>query len=181
MRLAALIGIAAACALFIAAPAVAQPYQPDLAEQRAAMDRLAPLVGAWQGQANVRGPHATLVHQTERVERDLDGLLLVIHGTGYATAEHTGAPIFQAIAVISYDDRRDIYEFRTYNNGFATTATGAFLDNGDFRWSIDTGGPVQMRFTIDFDESSWREAGEMSRDNGQSWAPTVDLTLTRAP
>ena len=67
---------------------------PDLAAQRAAMERLAPLVGDWQGQANVLFPVQRTVFQSERVERDMHGLLLVIHGTGHATAERTGDPIF---------------------------------------------------------------------------------------
>lgn len=163
-----------------APPQQAAAYRgPDIAAQRAAIDRLSALVGNWQGQANVTAPHAMIVHQTERVERDLDGLVLVIHGTGYANAEHSGAPVFQALGVISYDDRRGIYEARTYANGFTTTAEAQFLDDGSFRWSINAGGPVRIRYTITFDQNSWNEIGEMSRDSGETWSRTIEMNLSR--
>ena len=152
---------------------------PDIAEQRAAMERLSPLVGRWQGEADVVVPHALTVHQTERVETDLTGLVLVIHGQGFANAEHTGDAIFNAMAVVSYNDRNDIYEFRSYTaTGYATTATGAFQSDGSFRWSIvPEGSPVHVRFTIVFDATTWREIGEISYDRGATWSRTITLDL----
>jgi hypothetical protein len=121
------------------------------------------------------------VHQTEQVERGLSGLVLIINGTGHATAERTGDPVFRAFAVISYNTRSDQYEVRAYTHeGHATTATGVFLDDGSFRWSFAPGGPVQVRFTITFDQTTWRELGEISMDNGATWTRTVDLNLQRA-
>ena len=101
--------------LTLAGPALAQTppaappgaYRgPDVAAQRTAMQRLAPLVGRWQGEADVQWPAAMRVHHTERVEADLDGLLLHVRGTGHANAERTGAPVFQAAAIISFNERR---------------------------------------------------------------------------
>jgi hypothetical protein len=145
------------------------------------MARLAPLIGRWAGPANVTSPHPMTVHQTERVEADLDGLLLVVHGTGYANADHSGAPVFQAFAVISYDDRRGLYEFRSYSRGFATTATGVFLPDGAFRWTIDAGGPVRMRNTATFDQNTWRETSEMSNDGGATWRHMLEMNLRPTP
>lgn len=171
----------AALALLAAPPAQAQGYQPpNTAEQREAMARLAPLIGAWSGEANVRSPHAMLVHQTERVEAAVDGLLLITRGAGYDNAQHTGAPVFEALAVISYNDARDLYEFRTYAMGHAATATGQFLEDGAFRWSLAPGGPVRIQYTIRFDANAWSETGEISTDNGQTWTRTIDMRLTRA-
>jgi hypothetical protein len=152
---------------------------PNLDEQRAAIERLAPLVGRWQGEANLSSPHAAVVHQSERVERDLGGLVLVIHGTGHATAARTGEPVFQALGVISYDDRSDGYEIRSYANGYATTATGAFEQDGAFVWSINPGGPVRIRYTIRIDGDVWSETGEMSRDGGETWTQTISMSLNR--
>lgn len=177
--LAALAACATATAQPTATPPTASVYRgPDIAAQRAAMDRLAGLLGEWRGEANVFAPQAMLVHQTERVERDLDGLLILVHGAGYATPERTGAAIFQAVAVISFDDRARRYEFRTYSGGHATTATGEFLTDGSFRWSFSSG-PYLTRFTIAFNEASWTEIGEMSRDGGATWTRLVELNLTR--
>jgi hypothetical protein len=120
------------------------------------------------------------VHQTEEVEHGLDGLVLIINGTGHATAERTGDPVFRAMAVISYNTSSNQYEVRAYTHeGHATTATAAFLEDGSFRWGFAPGGPVQVRFTITFDRNTWREVGEMSRDNGATWTRTVDLNLRR--
>lgn len=189
--LVALLGIVLAACASPAASQVQTPVQaqapsaptayrgPDLQAQRTAMARLAPLIGRWAGEANVTAPHPMIVHQTERVESDLDGLVLVIHGTGYANADHSGQPIFQAMAVASFDDRRGLYEFRSYTRGFATTATGEFLPDGSFQWSINPGGPVRMRYTIVFDQNTWRETGEMSNDGGTTWRPTIEMNLRR--
>lgn len=153
---------------------------PDLAAQRAAMARLGPLLGRWSGTADIAGPQAVVVHQTEVIETQLDGLLLVIRGAGFATPEHTGAPLFQAFAVISYDERRAVYDVRAYNNGHVSTAVGEFLADGAFRWTFSPGGPVQMRFTISFTQNEWRELGEISMDEGATWRQTIDMNLRRA-
>ena len=89
--------LAALAVLLIPAAAQAQTYRaPDIAAQRAAMERLAPLLGHWQGEAQLRQPQAMTVHQTEQVELALDGIAMLVRGTGHATAERSGAPVFQA-------------------------------------------------------------------------------------
>ena len=174
-----------ALALFLLAPvsAFAQGYQPpDITAQRAAMERLAPIIGSWEGEANVTMAQAMVVHQTERVETALAGLLLLIRGAGYATSDHSGEPVFQAYAVISFNERSGVYEVRSYTHeGHVTTATGEFLEDGRFRWGFAPGGPVRMRFTMTLDADSWSELGEMSYDNGATWRPTVEMSLVRAP
>jgi hypothetical protein len=182
MRLASLAAaIVAAIMLANPTPAAAQHQRgPDLAEQQAAMARIAGMVGDWQGEANVTFPVTRTVHQSEHIESAMNGLLLVIRGTGYATAERSGAPIFNAFGVISYDDARDLYEFRVYNDGRAATATARFLDDGRLQWTMDFS-PVIIRYTIALDGDSWRETGEMSRDGGATWTPTIDMALRRVP
>lgn len=162
------------------AAATAAAYRgPDLAVQRAAIARLEPMIGRWRGEGRVHSPRPMTVWQTERVEYDLDGLVLVIHGTGYADDTETGDPVFRAMAVISHDDRRGIYEVRSYNDGRTVTAEGRFLDDGRFEWSMSPPG-VMIRYRIDLSQGRWRETGEMSRDGGATWTPTVSLDLVRA-
>ena len=185
--------IAAAAALLSTACASAQPtpapaapapaaqparYGPDLAAQHAAMDRLADMVGDWAGIANVMSPVQRQVFQTEHIERDMDGLLLVIHGNGYDNAAHSGAPVFKAFGVISYDDRRQIYEFRVYNDGNAATATAQFLDDGRMQWLMNFG-QVQIRYTITRSPTHWNEVGEMTRDGGTTWTRTIVMDLDK--
>lgn len=181
MRLLIAAGLAA-FALLQAAPAEAQGYRaPDLAAQRAAIERLAPLVGVWQGVAEVASPNRATVHQTERVERAHDGLLILFNGAGYRTAARTGDPVFRAFGVLSYNDVHRVYELRSYALGHAVTARGEFLPDGAFRWSFAPGGPVQVRYTIWVNGTAWRETGEMSYDNGQTWTQTLEMNLTRVP
>lgn len=157
---------------------VAQYRGPDLAAQRAAMTRLAGMVGDWTGTAAVSFPEPLTVYQREHIESDLDGLLLVIHGKGYATDAREGAPIFSAFGVISYDDQRQIYEFRVYNDGRAATAEARFLDDGRLQWTMNFA-PVIIRYTITLTDNHWNEVGEMSPDSGATWMPMVELNLDR--
>lgn len=167
--------------LFLLAPtpAAAQSHGPDLAAQRAAMERIAGMAGDWQGEAAVTFPATRTVYQREHIEHDMNGLLLVIHGNGYATPDRTGTAIFNAFGVISYDDARQIYEFRVYNDGRAATAEAHFLDDGRLQWTMNFS-PVIVRYTITLGANTWNEVGEMSRDNGATWAHTIEMNLTRA-
>lgn len=173
---------AALAILLLPTAAFAQGHRPpDIAAQRAAMERLAPLVGRWQGEARLQQPQAMTVYQTEEVELALDGVALLVRGTGHGDAERSGAPVYQALAVLSYDDARRIYEFRTYARGYVSTAIGELLEDGSFRWSINPGGPVRIRYTITITGDRWREIGEMSYDNGTTWQQTIDMNLRRLP
>lgn len=180
MLLKALIG--AAAALWICAAATAQPGQPDTAAQRAAIERLVWMEGRWEGRAQVSRPGAPplTVHQTERVTRGLDGLLLLVEGRGFATAAHQEPAIFAAYAVMSYDSARSLYEFRTYTDGRATTAQAQFNADGALVWSIEPGGPVRIRYTINNPSPDrWTEHGEMSRDSGATWTRFIEMDLRR--
>lgn len=186
MIAAALTALAVACA-----PASAQPAQdeapqaaahrrhgPDIEAQRAAMERIAGMVGEWRGVANVMFPTPMTVYQEERIEQHMNGLLLVIHGSGYASEDRSGAPVFNAFGVISYDDARQLYEFRVYNDGRAATAEARVLDDGRLQWVMDFS-PTIIRYTITLEGDTWREVGEMSRDGGATWTQTIDMNLAR--
>jgi hypothetical protein len=174
--------LAALALLLVPTQVMAQGYQPpDLAAQRAAMDRLAPLVGHWQGDGDVRFPTTANVHHNEVVEREVDDLVVTLRGTAYASAERTGEPVFRAIGFITYNDTLRRYEVRSFAMGHAVTATGEFLPSGEFRWGFAPGGPVQIRYTIRFDATMWSETGEMSYDNGATWQQTISMSLRRVP
>lgn len=175
----------AAAALAFSPAALAQTDRPsahhrgpDVAAQRAAMERISGMAGDWQGVANVTFPTAITVHQSEHIESEMNGLLLVIRGRGFAGADRSGAPIFNAFGVISYDDARQVYEFRVYNDGRAATAEARFLDDGRLQWVMNFA-PVIIRYTIELENDTWREVGEMSRDNGATWTQTIEMNLTR--
>lgn len=180
MRIAILAAALIAAAFVLpAATAQAQTHQgPDLVVQQAAMDRIAGMVGDWEGEVDVAFPAPRTVYQREHIERDMDGLLLLIHGHGYGDASRSGTPTFRAVGLISYDDARQIYEFRVYNDGRAATATARFLDDGRLQWTMDFS-PVIVRYTITLGADTWNEVGEMSRDSGVTWARTMEMNLRR--
>jgi len=84
--------------------------------KREAMKRLDFLVGKWSGGALViRGPgEAIELRQSEEVQYKLDDLVLLVEGAG-RNAE--GQIVFQALAIIAYDDTTSTYRFRAYNDG----------------------------------------------------------------
>lgn len=172
--------LAALALLLIPAPAFAQ-RQPDLAAQRAAMERLAPLAGHWRGTVISTVPVAMTAHHDERVVAEIDGLVVTLRGTAYSTDAYSGTPVFQAIGFITYDDARQRYEVHSYAMGHAGTSYGEMLPTGEFRWGFAPGGPVQIRYTIRFDATTWYETGEISYDNGAAWQPMVTLDLRRVP
>jgi hypothetical protein len=67
------------------------------------MKKLEFLVAKWSGNASViRGTGESLkLIQTEEVQFKLDGLVMVIEGTG---RNSSGEIVFRAFATISYDD-----------------------------------------------------------------------------
>lgn len=93
------------------------PRAPDVERQRAAMKKLDFLVGKWSGDARVqRGPDEALeLTQTEDAQYKLDGLILLIEGTGRNKSD--GKVAFRALATVSYDDRAGAYRMRAYNDG----------------------------------------------------------------
>lgn len=92
-----------AVALLAAASAQAQHVSPEIAEQKAAISALDFLDGHWVGPAKAHTPGGP-VHlvQTERVGSFLGGTIKLIEGRGY---DASGATVFNAMAVISYDPK----------------------------------------------------------------------------
>ncbi len=172
MALAPLCGVAGA-----AEPAPPSAYrQPDIAAQRAAIAKLDFLRGEWEGEGSMLSPNGRFeFRQTESVRTNLDGAILLIDGRGYArAAPAAAAPVFSAFAVISYDEAKGAYAFRSYANGHYGDFTARFLDDGAFEWSAP---PMRYVVRID-DKGRWIEIGERRGENGE-WTPFFNMTLTR--
>ena len=104
--------------------------QPDLEAQRAAMAKLAFLVGKWEGEARIyRGPgEPTTLIMTEDASYRLDGLILLIEGIGRSKADDKTA--LQAIGLISYDDVSAAYYLRAFNDGRFLETPVKLLEGG---------------------------------------------------
>ena len=151
--------------------------QPDAAAQREAMKKLSFLVGKWSGDATVmRGPGNTVkVRQTEEVQYKLDGLVLLIEGTG--RDPQSGEVKFNALATVSYDDATRTYQFRSYNDGRYLDSEMKVPQNG-FEWGYKAG-PADVRFTMKLNEKGeWVETGEVTL-NGNPPRRNFEMTVRR--
>lgn len=156
---------------------VAQPRQPDTGAQKAAMKKLEFLVGEWEGDSRVwRGPgEALAIRQSERIQMKLDGLVLLVEGTG--RDPKSGQVSFQAMATIAYDDAAQVYRFRSFNDGRYLETELTVSERG-FAWGFDVG-PAKVRYAMALNEKGeWTESGEVTVGASPP-RKTVEMTLRR--
>ena len=124
------------------------------------MKKLAFLVGTWTGDATTMRPDQTIkVKQTEEVSYKLDGLVLLIEGTG--RNPDSGDVMFRALATVAYDDIAGVYHFRAYNEGGYLDAELKVPENG-FEWGYKTG-PAQIGFVMKLNaKGDWVETGDVT-------------------
>jgi hypothetical protein len=146
------------------APTMAQPPRaPDTEAQRAALKRLDFLVGKWSGEARVlRGPGDPLeLAQTEEAQYKLDGLILIIEGIGKTKAE--GKVALQALGIVSYDDGKETYSMRAFNDGrYLETELKLSEDGKEITWGF-TLGEIKTRSALRINEKGeWTELTEIA-------------------
>jgi hypothetical protein len=149
---------------------------PDKSAQIEAMKKLSFMIGKWEGEATVRrGPgEPTKIRQSEDVQYRLDGLIILIEGTGRDPV--TGAKVFNAIATISFDDAAKKYRIRAYNDGRYIDTEMEVTDNG-YAWGIDAGA-ARVRYTMKLnDKGEWNEVGDVTM--GERTFRTVDMTVRK--
>ncbi len=122
------------------------------------MKKLEFLVGRWSGNATiVRGAGEALkIVQSEEVQYKLDGLVMLIEGTG---RDADGKPVFRALATVAYDDVTSTYRFRAYNEGRFLDTELTVKPNG-FVWGY-AGGPLKVTNTMAVNgKGEWIETTE---------------------
>ena len=150
--------------------------QANVAAQREAMRKLEFLVGNWSGDALVaRGPGQPIkLLQSEKVQFKVNGLVLLIEGSGRDSA---GQTTFAALATISYDDASSTYRFRAYNEGRYLDTELHVVPRG-FAWGY-TAGPVKVSNTMRLDEQGeWTETTETTFGSSPP-RRSVTMTLRR--
>lgn len=160
----------------LAAVAAFAQARPDKAAQIEAMKKLDFLVGKWEGEATVRmGPGEPLkLKQSEHVEYRLDGLVLLVEGTG--RNPDSGAKMFNALAAISFDDNSKTYRIRAYNDGRYIDAPLEVTEKG-FQWAIQAG-PAKVEYTMKLNEKGeWHEVGDATV--GERTFRTVEFTVRK--
>jgi len=146
--------------LLLASPALAQgPPGADalIAQQRAAMSKLAFMDGVWRGPAWTILPtgEKRTVTQTERIGPFLGGAVKVIEGRGY---DAKNAVAFNALGIVSYDAMKKAHTFRSYALGMAGDFAFTPNDSG-YVWMIPAG-PMTIRYTAVVRGGKLREIGE---------------------
>lgn len=138
--------------------AAQQPPSNSADAQREAMRKLSFLAGRWSGPVTiVRGPGEPLhLTQTENVEYQLDGLVLLVEGK---SASADGRVLFSALATIAYDDASHTYRFRAYNDGHYLDTELSVPADG-FSWSF-MAGPAHIVNTMHLtSKGDWDEVTE---------------------
>ena len=151
------------CWFAIACTVFAQPQRPNVKAQGEAMKKLVFLVGTWTGDAATVRPNQKIkVKQTEAVSYKLDGLVLLIEGTG--RNPERGEVMFRALATVSYDDAAGVYHFRAYNDGSYLDTELKVPDRG-FEWGYKAG-PAQIAFAMKLNGTGdWVETGDATVGN----------------
>jgi hypothetical protein len=155
---------------------------PDPAAAAAAMEKLAFLIGRWEGEGATRfGPgEPTRSQVVEVAQSKIGGHAVLLEGLGTVAGPDGGAPrvVHQALGVLSYDLYAREYRMRAITAERGTV--DADIEVGDRRlvWSFATP-QGRVRFTMTLDEQGrWYEIGEYSRD-GASWRSFFEMTLRR--
>jgi hypothetical protein len=145
-------------------------------ERAAAMNKLSFLHGAWRGTASgtARDGSTFQVVQTERVGPMLDGDVIVIEGRGYPPDGSVG---FNALAIVSWDQRTGEYQFRSYAQGHAGTFAMKLTGTG-FVWEVPAGPDAVMRYTATVEGSSWSEVGDYIAPGAEP-RRMLEMNLTR--
>jgi hypothetical protein len=153
---------------------------PDLNAQRAAMQKLAFLIGKWSGEARIlRGPNQWLdVHQTEEAQFKLNGLLLVIEGVGRSKSD--GQAVLQAFGLISFDDESATYRMRAFNDGRFLESEVKLLDEPNaITWGFSLG-PYKTKSVLRINErGDWTEFAELTVGSDPP-KKLIELTVRRS-
>jgi hypothetical protein len=166
--------------LSLMGPAAAQPPSDPAPQVLTAMEKLAWMKGEWEGEgwrATREGRETFNVR--ESVGEELDGLVIVVHGRGWAAGEN-GEEIegHKAFGVLSYDAFAQTYRFDAFvKQGYQTRTAPQIEDNG-YRWSHPAGPDTQMRYFARLtDGGEWLETGE--RCVKDACVPAMEMRLKR--
>lgn len=142
------------------------------------------LVGEWEGEATaVMGPGAKhVLRHTERVEAVAGGTAFAVRGRGYEKMPNGAEQVtFDAFAVIYLDHDHVTPRMRAHSMQGGNYVDPEFTLRADgYTWSMRDPRAGLIKYEMHFDaQGRWVETGAVSRDDGKSWVPIFEMTLTR--
>ena len=160
----------------ISVSAADQPTSKDV--QRREMKKLDWFVGNWKGdgwiQMGPQGRHEFT--QTETIEAKLDGLVLLIEGSGKAKKD--GSTVHTALAFVSYDHRANKFRWHAFTPE-GQIDTEARVGTNTLEWTLEIPRRGRMRYTITRNEKGeWFEVGEMIGED-QTRHKFFEMTLRK--
>lgn len=150
--------------------------------QAAAIDRLAYLVGTWDGTGYQVGEDGvrTDFRQVEQVDRYLAGQLLTVQGRSTALTRPYAAQ-FRAFATLGFDPTADRYLWTPFTDMASAPAPIPFEVTADgWAWEIPLGGPAKVRYEATFSgpgQRQWDEIGYFT--DGVNRVEVFGLTVRR--
>ena len=135
------------------------------------------LSGKWQGTAYLLGRDGMRQEVTHHLafEPQLEGTMYLIN-ENVMVARDT---LFRNLAFFGYDALHSQYNLHAFTNGgMQMSAYVEVLDN-KMIWRFHSFGQI-YRYTAQLNtQNQWHQIGEVSSDEGKSWAPFLESTLSR--
>jgi hypothetical protein len=178
MRTASKLALAAALPVVALVCVFAAEQSTSKDAQRREMKKLDWFVGNWKGdgwiQMGPQGRHEFT--QTETIEAKLDGLVLLIEGSGKAKKD--GSTVHTALAFVSYDHRANKFRWHAFT-AEGQIDTEAKVGPDTLEWTLEIPQRGRMRYTITRSEKGeWFEVGEMIRED-QTRQKFFEMTLRK--
>jgi hypothetical protein len=159
------------------------PREKRAPDRPASHAQLRPWLGEWKGSG------WSMSATGERIEFDLaesvvekaGGTLLLVEGHGVRTdAGGKGGTTHDGLVLV-YRDAAGRWRWNGHEATSGHVDADVTLRDDGFQWSIrpDPKGPI-VRFTIELDETEWREHGEIG-DGGGTWTRFMEMKLHRVP
>lgn len=130
------------------------------------------LVGEWKGEGWVRNRDGSTEKfaSTEVVKQKLMGAGLLIEGV------HTG---FEALAVVTYDEKAKQYRWRSFTSrGAGVDVEAKITGDKTLEWQPSPAARYVIRIS---DTGAWEEVGEYTPDQGKTWKQFFEMRLQRVP
>ncbi|MDO8632024.1 MAG: hypothetical protein Q7R41_16185 [Phycisphaerales bacterium] len=147
------------------------------------MKALSFMVGEWEGEGWMQmGPQERkTVKVKESVRLKLSGMALLVEGRGTSKTSEggEGTVVHEALAVISWDSKKEQYSMRAITAKAGAVDPKIEVGDKSMVWSFDTPVGGAVRYSIKVNEKGqWLEIGEFSRD-GKEWNKFFEMTLSK--